>query len=406
MHDSTDRPHGTLAVRRTSPHRGLWTLPALVLLLLLNACSTTSRTTAPSIDLVDAEASRETRALYANLKRLAPERVLFGHQDDLAYGVTWKNEPGRSDVKDVTGAYPAVHGFDLGRLSLNKGKNIDSLRFEDMRRWILEAYRQGGVITISWHAYNPVTGGNTWDTTRAVHAILPGGSRHDAYKATLDRLAGFLGSLKTGRFRWLGFGRRVPIIFRPFHEHTGSWFWWGADHCSRDEYIALWRFTVEYLRDAKGLHNLLYAYSTDVFDSEEEYLERYPGDAYVDLMGFDDYHSLKTDDGIPAMTQRLRQLVQLAEASGKVPALTETGLEGIPYPTWWTERLLASIKTDSVARRIAYVHVWRNANEADKPGHHYAPYPGHPSAADFVRFYQDPLVLFADQLPRMYRRPR
>ncbi len=71
----------------------------------------------------------------------------------------------------------------------------------------------------------------------------------------------------------------LPIIFRPFH---------GAN-VTVDEYVQLWRFTVDYLRDEKGLHNLLFAYSTDVFTDEEDYLELYPGHEYVDVLGYDDY---------------------------------------------------------------------------------------------------------------------
>lgn len=66
--------------------------------------------------LVDPNATAETRALFVNLKRLAPDHVLFGHQAPLAYGFTWTNEPGRSDVKDVTGSHPAVYGWDVNTL--------------------------------------------------------------------------------------------------------------------------------------------------------------------------------------------------------------------------------------------------------------------------------------------------
>ena len=58
-----------------------------------------------------------------------------------------------------------------------------------MRGWIAEGYRRGGVITISWHLDNPLTGRNAWDTTSAVAAILPGGARHEQFKGSLDRLA-------------------------------------------------------------------------------------------------------------------------------------------------------------------------------------------------------------------------
>ncbi|MDX1430320.1 MAG: glycosyl hydrolase, partial [Rhodothermales bacterium] len=303
------------------------------------------------------------------------------------------------DVHDVTGAYPAVYGWELGDLENGVAANLDTVNFKEMQGWIREGYRRGGIITISWHMDNPQSGGSAWDTTRAVHTIVPGGRNHDLYLTWLDRFVEFVGGLKTGSFSWLGIGKPVPIIFRPFHEHTGSWFWWGKDNVTPEEYVRLWRFTIEYLRDKKGLHNLIYAYSTDVFDTEEEYLEHYPGDDYVDILGYDDYHSLRSDETVSEMTERLRKLVLLAEARGKIAALTETGSEGVRDPHWWTNRLLRAVESDPIARRIAWALVWRNANFK----HHYAPYAGHPSASDFVAFYQSPFVLFGDKLPDLYR---
>ena len=345
----------------------------------------------------DPEATEETRALFAGLKRLAPDRVLFGHQDALAYGVKWKVEEGRSDVKDVAGSHPAVFGWELGDLELGAPENLDGVNFENMKRWIRQGYDAGGVITISWHMNNPVSGGNAWDRTRAVFAILPGGEKHELYRTWLDTFAEFVGDVKTED------SRPIPIVFRPFHEHTGNWFWWGGANVTADEYIGLWRFTVDYLRGEKGLHNLLFAYSTDVFRDELHYLEHYPGHAYVDILGYDDYQALRTDEGIPLMTRRLRMLVEMAEESGKLPALTETGLEGVPVPNWWTGRLLEAITADSVSRRISYALVWRNANEAGNPGHFFGPHAEHPSAPDFVRFAADPFVLLVDELPDLYR---
>ena len=68
----------------------------------------------------DKNATTETIALYNNLKKLMNEGFMFGHQDDLAYGVGWKYENGRSDIKDVTGDYPAVTGWELGHLEIEK----------------------------------------------------------------------------------------------------------------------------------------------------------------------------------------------------------------------------------------------------------------------------------------------
>jgi mannan endo-1,4-beta-mannosidase len=358
-----------------------------------------SRSDPLPIGLVDPNATAETRGLFANLQRLAPDHLLFGHEDALAYGVHWIDEPGRSDVREVAGSFPAVYGWDVGHLEIGAEANLDNVNFGRMREWIVEGYRRGGMSTISWHLNNPVSGGGSWDTTRAVYAIVPGGSHHPLYREWLDRLADFMLSLRAD-------GELVPIVFRPFHEMSGSWFWWGERHATPEEYRQLWRFTVEYLRDVRGVNNLLWAYSTDVFDSRERYLHWYPGDEYVDVLGFDDYHSVRTPATRGALVQRLRTVVGLAEERNKVAALTETGVERVPDPRWWTQTLLAAVRSDPVAQRIAWVLVWRNANhEHDRPNHYYAPYPGHPSAEDFVRFRHDPFVLFEDDLPNLYRMP-
>jgi mannan endo-1,4-beta-mannosidase len=342
----------------------------------------------------DREATPETRALFAGLKRVEGTKILLGHHDDLAYGVTWKDEPGRSDVKDVAGAYPALVEWECGNLEKDMPADLDGVTFDQIRQFALQGYGRGEVVALSWHMSNPVTGGNAWDTTSAASAILPGGERHEAYTQWLDRFAEYLGTFQRD-------GRPIPIIFRPFHEMTGGWFWWGRRHTTPAEYIALYRFTVSYLRDTKHIHNLLYAYTPDVFESTSDYLLQYPGDAYVDIMGYDDYKSIKSPDTRPTFVQQLHELVELADAHGKVPALTETGVLGMPDSTWFTGTLLAGIKSDAVTRRIAYVSLWRNA----RPDHFFGPWPGSASARDFVRFRHDPLMAFEGDVPDLYRAP-
>ena len=342
---------------------------------------------------IDKNATTKTKALYVNLQSISKEGVLFGHQDDVAYGVGWKAEKGRSDVKEVCGSYPALYGWDVSKIG--NAFNIDTVDFESMKTWIKEAFKRGGINTISWHMDNPVTGGSSWDNTPAVSAVLPGGDKHEFYKKRLDLFADFLNELK------VGLGTKIPIIFRPFHEHTGNWFWWGKGNCTKEEYIALWRFTVSYLRDEKEIHQLLYAYSTDQFNSREQYLEFYPGDEYVDIIAFDDYHSIKSVKEHEKLVFRLITVVELAESKNKIAAFSETGLENIPIDDWFTSILLEGIKPDDVASRIDYVMVWRNA----WPHHHYAPYPGHSSVPDFIKFRKDPFILFEDDLPKMYKKP-
>jgi len=361
--------------------------------------------------LVDGHATAETKALFVNLQLVSKDRVLFGHQDDLAYGVEWTNIPDRSDVKDVSGSYPAVYGWDVSGLERSSSTNIDNVAFERMRGWITGGYRRGGVITISWHMINPASGGNAWDTTGAAAAILPGGAKHELYKEWLDRFAAFAGSLRATRPGTQG-DQLVPIIFRPFHEMNGGWFWWGAGHASPDEYKALWRFTVGYLRDTKQVHNLLWAYSPNAHrdGGTDHYWDAYPGDEFVDILGFDDYSTLQPrpgeSDPVALMRGNLRWLAGQAAARGKVAALTEAGYVTIPDATWWTGKLLPALAPDSGDVHVAYALVWRNANRSsDRPDHFYAPYPGHASGADFRRFRADSRILFEDELPDMYRLP-
>jgi hypothetical protein len=217
----------------------------------------------------DPKANRRTRELYASLHSLPGKGIMFGHQDDLAYGIGWKYVPGESDVKRVAGDYPAVYGWDLGHLEMGDTRNIDQVPFDAMRRFIRDGYRRGGVITLSWHLHNPANGGSSWDTTAAVRQVLPGGDKHALYLSWLSRLADFLGSLEHK-------GKPIPVLFRPYHELTGSWFWWGEKNCTPEEYIALWRMTADYLRQTRKLNNILLVYSTAEFIDEAHFLERYP----------------------------------------------------------------------------------------------------------------------------------
>jgi mannan endo-1,4-beta-mannosidase len=374
-----------------------WMIAAVT--ALTAACVPLQPAAQPGERVVTRDATPETRALFGNMKRLADSgKVMFGHHDTLAYGYTWTGEPNHSDIKDVTGAYPAVYGWDVARLFQRRNPDVaDPVRAAQLKQWILEGYARGGVITLAWHMPNPVNDTDSWNTTRAVEHIIPGGRLHDDFKTKLDVVAAFLNDLKTSS------GEPVPVFFRPFHEHTGSWFWWGRDHATVEQFTTLWRFTVQYLRDQKRVRNALYAYSTDVFDTEAAYLERYPGDDVIDMLGFDDYHSVKTTATRATFVNRLRLLSRMARSRGKLAALTETGVEAVPDPKWWTSTLLPALR--AAGPGISYALVWRNANPAsDRKDHFYAPYAGQKSAADFVAFKNEPDILFEDELPNLYRR--
>ncbi|MGV3560899.1 glycoside hydrolase family 26 protein [Larkinella arboricola] len=353
----------------------------------------------PGQKLVDPNATEETVALHKNLKKLAKKHTLFGHQHATEYGHGWAGDANRSDVKSVTGSHPAVIGVDFSGLSGRPAEAIEKTK-EALRQNIADTYNRGGVTTVAWHFSNPVSkGGFYWVdsvSAPAVSMIIPGGSHHETYKQILRTVGEFANSVRGSD------GKLVPMIFRPYHEFDGGWFWWGKPHCTREEFIQLWQFTVSYLRDSVGVHNFLYAFSPDcLFKTEAEYLERYPGDAWVDLVGMDNYADFGRNGryNVEAGIQKLKIISDYAHKAGKLAAFTETGLESIPDTTWWTSTLLRAMRAEKI--RLCYVLVWRN--DTRSPTHYYAPFPGQTSAPDFMKFYQDPYTLFENDLPRLYR---
>ncbi len=388
----------------TRKHISLFTL---ILTIIVFGCGEIQ--TVNTHMLVDNSANELTQNLFKNLHLQLGKGVMFGHQNTTAYGYHWTSESTqgrlRSDVKDVTGSYPAVYGWDVAdflQQSLSNDQQLEKMN--KLLAFSRDAYNRGGVLTYSWHAYNPVTFNSFYDTTNSVYSILPGGQHHEDFKKSLDQIAHFFQELAP-----------IPAIFRPWHEHNGDWFWWGKGICTEQEYIELWKFTVSYLRDIKQVHNLIYAYSPDrsrldIDDFEIDYLYAYPGDDYVDIMGLDNYwdmgHAANTasaEEQQASLRRSMEYLVNLADSRQKIPTLSEGGYEAIPDSVFWTGKILDALLTNEKTKRISYFLVWRNATvEREKRDHYYAPYPGQISAADFVRFREHPYVLFEDELPDMY----
>lgn len=351
--------------------------------------------------LADKQATDETAALFYNLKNISKSNILFGHQDDTKRGYGWANEqqyPGvsreRSDVKEVTGAYPAVYGHDFLHIA-----NFADGAWYDYEKQIahdltVDAYNRGGVNTYAWHYANPVSKGSFYwsdSPVEAVSQIIPGGSYNAVYKNSLKEVADFAKTLIGAD------GKPVPVIFRPFHEFDGDWFWWGASHCTAEQYKTLYQFTVTYLRDSLGVHNFLYAWSPDKnFTTQSQYLQRYPGDAYVDVVGTDNYGDLTSSSDPAVAAGKLKMVSDYALAKKKVAALTETGLQNLSMTNWYTQKLLKILQYQSID--LAYVLVWANTTNA-----FWTPYPGHAAAGDFQQFKSNPYLLFNDKLPNVYK---
>lgn len=339
---------------------------------------------------VDSLATTETVNLLNNLFVLADSGIMFGQEDALAKGVGWYEGTDRSDIKSVVGEHPMIFGADMGGYEVAHTLNWDNVNLQKVKFYAIKAYETGGINTFSWHLYNPI------DTTlnskglidSTVHKILTDSVIHARYLRWLDRIASFITSIKDSN------NTPIPIIFRPFHEHNWDWYWWGRAHCSSADYIQLWRMTVDYLRDTKNVHQLLYAYSPGKFATEAAYLERYPGDDYVDVLGLDVYDKPENHPGTTFITQfagMIDMLDSMAATKNKVFALTETGFQNLTMADWYTDVLLPVIS----GNKLSYAMTWRNAGS----NYFFVPYPGQASESNFVSFYSDSAIFKRVQLP-------
>lgn len=373
-----------------------------VVLLLVTSCSLKSAKYDDIIPLSldDKQATKETKALYNNLWNLRETGTIIGHHESLLYGRYWDNEPKRSDVKDVCGDYPGICSLDFAKIEHNSELGINGSKFSDIRRVTQEAYARGEVITYCWHADNPLTGGSSWDNSsnEVVKEILIEGSKTNIkYLTWLDNLADFANTLVAES------GEKIPVIFRPFHEQTQEWNWWGSKCATEDEFIGLWKLTIDYLKDTKSIHHFIYAISPqmDFVQPKEDILFRWPGDDYVDIIGMDCYHGTSTD----AFKNNLKHMKEISEEKKMPFAVTETGLEGLVkdgevYENYWTKEMLEPLQN----MKTSFVIFWRNEYDPqEKRTHYFGIFPEHKSADDFRVLYEDKYMLFSNDLPKMYQ---
>ncbi|MDR7210624.1 glycosyl hydrolase [Flavobacterium piscis] len=359
--------------------------------------------------IVDKNATKETIALFYNLKKLAKTKVAIGQQD--AFNSFYQDAGGDSDIKKNTGYDPAVLGSDFMFITdKNNNNQINNWFYQQELKITADvkaAYAKGIINTFSWHIREPnnedsfyVADMTPEQKATAFKSILPGGDNHEWYKKKLDKVAGVFLNLKGSK------GELIPTIFRPFHEFDGSWFWWGANFCTPEEYKTAYKFTVEYLRDTKGVHNILYAFSPDnSYTTTEGYLSRYPGDAYVDVLGMDNYGDFDNQGqtGADKANSKLKIISDYAKSKVKIAALTETGYRvtnsTAPVTNWFSTYLYSALTSNSI--EVSYVIFWNN----DKIGY-YVPNGSVSNAADFKTFATKPKSALLNSLPKMYELPK
>ena len=260
--------------------------------------------------------------------------------------------------------------------------------FDRIRKEVRLQHERGGVVTISWHPWNPATGENAWDPKGdAVVASLPGGAQNAKFHSWVVKVADFLKSLKTTG------GKAVPVIFRPWHEMTGGWFWWGCNSCTPEQYKQLFRYTIDILKE-EGVTNCVWSYSpgADSKETVERYMRYYPGDEYVDMLGVDIYRYGTHDQFMNNIRLECEIMRKEARDRNKLYAITETGYRNTPQSDWFTAAVLPIM----LEFDMSYVLLWRNA--WDQKEENFAPAPDKECAADFRKLYNHKRTLFAKDI--------
>jgi len=177
-----------------------------------------------------------------------------------------------AEIHQQSGHWPAILGVDYA------GRG--GIRTEEPNRAAIEYWRQGGLVTISAHMYDPTLTNSAFGGLRDKDVDLntllaPDTESHARWIQELDKIAAGLLELKTNG---------VVVLWRPFHEMNGDWFWW--DGKDPETFKKLWRQEIDYFTKTKGLDNLLWVYAPNHRANTAVY---YPGDRYVDLVGLDAY---------------------------------------------------------------------------------------------------------------------
>ena len=224
-----------------------------------------------------AKTKSEVLSYLNSLPSQSSKKVLSGQ----FIGWCGEVDPGMFDrIHTASGHYPAVMSGNyarFGECSSSSGL-ISGVNSNLKTHWAA-----GGIVEVGWHADNPVT--MSWDHGTAVNLVdlvTNGTSTNTNFKALLDEVAVGLQDLKDAN---------IVVIFRPFLEMNGDWFWWGDQDGT--QFKNAWIYMHNYLVNTKGLTNLLWAFAYDSSGGTAA-STYYPGSAYVDIVGMDYYPSSQT----------------------------------------------------------------------------------------------------------------
>jgi mannan endo-1,4-beta-mannosidase len=253
---------------------------------------------------VNKNASPEAKQLLSYLYSINGKYILSGEHGD---------ERWLDTVKNITGKYPAVWGNDfIWHGDKDPGRDIVDEA--------IKKYKEGFIITLMWHQGRPIDN-PPYGWKESVQAKLTddqwkaltteGTDLNQKWLAQIDVVAGYLKQLDSAH---------IPILWRPYHEMNGIWFWWG-DKKRKDGIQKLWKMMYDRYTNHFHLNNMIWVWGANgprdiPGDEAYDYKYFYPGNDYVDVLGSDVYH-------MDYEQKDYQDLVDLGK--GKLVALTEVG---------------------------------------------------------------------------------
>ncbi|MBK5277642.1 MAG: T9SS type A sorting domain-containing protein [Bacteroidia bacterium] len=347
--------------------------------------------TAQSWAQIDTDASTRTKTLYDNLRIIQNSpQFLFGQEFFNSFKFSSgsaQGDPTFSDCNEVTGTHPAVLGSDF-HYYLEKSVAERNIHTEAVK-W---AYRQGYAITFDWHLSGKGT--NTYQyqesTKDLVDSIVayPNGKERAWLYAELDKVISIINNDLVVN------NERIPIVFRPWHEMNGNWFWWGAVSTNSTNYKVFYALTVAYIKSRTT--SVLFCWSPNTPAN----FDYYPGDDYVDILGLD-YYEINSAE----LRLQLARIVDHAQANNKVAVFSESGNRtsiGDQAAGYWKNTVLPALLEDPTGKsiKIAWLLTWINASWSFP----YVPHSASSAMAkqSFIDFKNSPHTIFGSQTQNLY----
>ena len=341
--------------------------------------------------LSDAKAIKETQQLYAYLHSIYGKNILAGQQE-IYKGGPHDIETEFNYIKEKTGKLPAIRGFDYGNFCCPAFGSDDGST-ERVIAWAA----QGGIATASFHLNVPTDFasyeiGQRIDWAQTTYsektdfspskAATAGTKENQYYTQALDTLAEQFDILQK---------KGVSVLWRPLHEaeggggEGGSWFWWGRE--GSKAYRDLYRYTYKYLTEEKGIHNLIWEWNSYDFSSSANW---YPGDEYVDIIGYDKYNCTDWSTNPPTLIHNTNP---------------ETNLFYSMMARYGNTKMIALMECDSFSTLSAiteekagwlYFMPWYDGGQDNT---NFLSNPKFNTVEDLVEMYQSEYCITLDELP-------